>query len=457
MDLNKIKKIYFIGIGGNGISAAARILKFQGKEVVGSDENENEITKMLENDGIEVIIGQKYENVPSDAELVVYSVAVREDNPERMATKKLGIIEMTYPQLLGMMMADKIGIGVSGTNGKTTVTAMVGKILVSAGLDPTIIVGSKVDYLSGNSKVGKSDYFLFESDEYRRAFENYNPKIAVNTYIGEDHFDYYKDLGDIKSAFSSYFHKVQSDGFLIINSDDENSLEVSQNCGAKIITYGINNKADIMAKNLQVEDGLQKFDLHLEDRMFEMQLSIPGKFNVYNALAAIAVSYHLGVDMEKIKSALAEFRGAWRRFERLGSLGKMTVITDYAHTPDAISKTILAAKEFYPGKKVLVVFQPHQFSRTKNLFKGFSEAFSGVDKLIIPDIYYAKGREKPEDFDVNSQKLVDAIKLNGINAVYGGTLDQSEKQVEELKDDYDMALIMGAGDIYNLAKKIVNK
>ncbi len=458
MDLSEIKKIHFIGIGGIGISAVARVLNSQGKTVSGSDATESEITEQLAKEGIDIKIGHSGKNVAEDADLVVYSVAVPDDNCERREAEKLKIKIITYPELLGLLMQDKFGIGVSGTNGKTTTTAMLGKIFVDAELDPTVILGSKADYLGGNSRVGEGKYFIFESDEYRRAFDNYNPKMAINTYIGEDHLDYYKNGREIKKAFRKYLEKVPKDGILIINNDDSNSSSACAKCRARIVTYGLENQSDFMAKCVHVSNGRQYFDVfEYGDFRENFYINIPGKFNVYDALSAIAGARQFSIRWEVIKKSLAGFNGAWRRFEKLGKIGKTLIITDYAHTPDAIAKNIEATREFFPSQKVLIVFQPHQFARTKSLFNEFASSFSSADEAIISDIYYVEGREKPEDFDVNSVVLAEEAKNLGANVVYGGSLRETEKLIRTKMSNFDVVLIMGAGNIYDVAKNLTKK
>lgn len=458
INLKNINKIFFSGIGGIGISAAARILNQQGKIVVGSDAVLTEITDQLVDEGIKVLIPQVAENVTADFDLFVHTVAIPEDNPERVTAKKLGIPQMTYPELLGELMANRYGIGVSGTNGKTTTTCILGLIFMSAGLDPTVVVGGKTEHFGGNSRIGLSDYFIFESDEYRRAFVNYEPKMAVVTYITADHLDYYKDLADIKSAFREYLARVPEDGYLFINADDANSMEVSEGCHAKRVTFGIDNNADVMAKNISVKDGQQMFDLYYLGKLLgEIILSVPAKYNVYNALAAISPALLRGVDFAVIQKTVIQFKGSWRRFEKIGTLGDTEFIADFAHTPDAVAQTISAIKDFYPGKKCLIIFQPHQYSRTKNFFDEFATSFDQADTAVILDIYYVVGRENPADFDVDAKKLTEAIKARGVDARYGDgwSLEQLSKTIN--LSDYDIAIIMGAGDLYNGAKKMIQE
>lgn len=457
MDLNKINKVFFIGIGGIGISAAARILNERGKTVVGSDAVDNEITEQLRSEGIKVLVPQAAENLTADFDLVVYTVAIPPENPERKRARALGIPEITYPQLLSLLMINQYGIGVSGTNGKTTTTAMLGLIFLTAGLDPTIVVGSKVDYLGGNSRVGRGRYFIFESDEYRRAFAHYQPRLAVVTYITEDHLDYYRDLAEIQSAFNDYLKRVPTDGFLIINKDDQNSLKAINDCQAKVIFFGLNSEAEISAKDININSGQQSFLVYRgQEKLGQVVLSVPARYNIYNALAAISAALAVGIDFSIIQKALADFKGTWRRFQKIGEAEGKPIIVDYAHTPDAVQQTIIAAKEFYPDKRILVVFQPHQYSRTKKLFQEFTGSFLGADQLIISDIFYVVGRENPDDFNIDAKKLSEEVVKRGVKAIYGGDLSATESLVRQNLKFFDLILILGAGDIYYLAKKLIN-
>jgi len=458
MDLSKIKKIHFIGIGGIGISATAGLAKAMGKDVAGSDAISGEIVEELRQQDIHVSVPHSADNISPDINLIVYSVAVPEDNPERIKARELKIAELTYPQFLGELLKGRYAIGVSGTDGKTTTTTMIAKILIDAGLDPTVIVGSKVDFLKGNWRLGQSKYFVFEADEYRRAFGNYLPTLAVITNISADHLDYFKDAADYLDAFKKYLKKMSADGFAVLNNDDDNSIAAGLKCPAQPVTFSLINKSDFQAKDIIVDsglaaalDGYQKFKVGEH----EFRIKLPGQYNVANAVASIAAARILDIDWEVIKKSLADFNGAWRRFQRLGKLGEAEVIADYAHTPDAVAKVIKATKEFYPDKKILTVFQPHQYARTKNLFSGFSEAFDQAKKAIIVDIFYVKGREKPEDFDVSSEKLVEAAKARGVDAVSGGDLVESEKKIREIAGDFDVILVLGAGNVYDLAKNLV--
>lgn len=456
IDLSKIKNAFFIGIGGIGISASAGILKSRGVAVAGSDARESEVVEKLRVQGISVSVPHSAENIRADIDLVVYSVAVGEDNPERIRARELNLPELSYPQLLGLLMQGKFGIGVSGTDGKTTTTAMLAKILIDAEYDPTVVLGSQAEFLTDNWRAGQSEYFVFESDEYRRAFSNYNPQAVIITNVGVDHLDYYKDCDEYLATFAKYLERMPADGLAVINNDDRRSVMAGVDCPARRVTYAIESPADYRATDIKITAGRQEFAV-VEKNQSEnaLTLKIPGRYNIYNALGAIALARELGIDWQIIAESLASFKGVWRRFDNLGRLGQTEVIADYAHTPPAIRQAIRATEEFYPAKNILFVFQPHQYARTKNLFAEFSEAFKEADMAVIADIFYVRGREKPEDYDVGSKKLAEAIRANGSEAVYGGDLAETELLVRQLADQFDVIMVLGAGDIYDLAKNLV--
>jgi UDP-N-acetylmuramate--alanine ligase len=456
IDLTSIKKVHCIGIGGIGLSAAARLLLARGITVMGSDDHESEVTRKLQEIGVSVVFGEHPEVIDESVDLIVFSVAVPKTHPERVRAGELGIAAVTYPQLLGALLEGKYGIGVSGTNGKTTTTAMLGLIALRAQLDPTIIVGSNLNYLDGNARVGGSNYFIFESDEYQRAFENYHPQMVALTYITADHLDCYKDIEDIKLTFKKYISKVPEDGVVIINADDANSVEMAQDSIARKVTYGISAAADVQARDIVIDAGKQIFEVVYKGvALGKVSLQLPARYNVYNALAAITSALELGIDFSVIATALGEYTGSWRRFEQLGMSGATRVVADYAHTPDAVAATIVAAKEFYPRKKILTVFQPHHYHRTESLFSEFSQAFGAADLAIITDIFQVTGREQSENQKITSADLVEAAHQRGANVVYGGNLAETESKVRELIPEYDVVLCMGAGSIYDLAKKLV--
>ena len=407
------KKIHIVGASGIGISALAKVLQQQGILVSHSDI---------------ATTGHRAENVPEDADLLVYSNAVPEDNPERQKARELKIREISYPQALGEFSKGRKVIAVGGTNGKTTTTAMIGWIMEQAGFDPTVIVGSKVLAWDSNARVGTGDWIVIEADEYRRGFLNYEPDIAVITNIAADHLDYYKNLDDIKTAFFQFTQKIKPGGTLVYNVDDENTAPVLEKFQGEAIGFAGQSAG--------------------------FNLKLPGGFNQANAAAAAAVCSILGVPFEKIKSALESFIGTWRRFEKAGKFGDAEIISDYAHHPDSVRATLETAAGLYG--KILAVFQPHQHNRTKKLFKEFVQAFcqSPAQDIIISEIFGVAGREEAPDQDVSSKALAAEIKKCGKNVVYAKDLQDCEDLIRTEAGGHKAILIMGAGDIYKVADNL---
>lgn len=431
--LEEAKDIFMVGIGGIGLSGLARILRSQRKTVAGSDIEESEITKQLEDEGIMVSIGHSSGNLSNGIDLIVYSRAVSATNPERMRARELGIAELSYPEALGELARgfDKV-IAVTGTNGKTTTTAMIGTILEDAGEDPTVLVGSRVLAWNSNVRVGRGKYLVLEADEYRRAFLNYPSDVAVITNIEPDHLDYYRDLDDVKDGFAGFVKNIKPIGVLIYNADNKNAAEVAEKFEGGRVSFKAGN--------------------------LSFKLLAPGKFNQENAAAAAAACKTLGVSKDKIASALENFTGIWRRFEKVGRVQGTDVISDYAHHPAGIKAVLDAAVEVYKdSKKILVVFQPHQHNRTKKLFKEFINAFcsSKVDNLIIAEIFDVAGREETADQDISSGDLVLEIEKCRKLVTYAKDLDSCEKEIKEVISDYSAVIIMGAGDIYKVANHLV--
>ena len=456
MKLNKVKKVHFTGIGGIGVSAIARIMLKQGIIVTGSDLNSSMVTDDLIKQGAKITLEQVADNIGKDIDLVVYSPAVPEDNPERVAAEKLGIIQKSYPEILGELMADKKhGIAVSGTNGKTTTTAILGLILEQAKLDPTVIVGSNVKCWEGNARLGQSEYMVAEGCEWQAHMLHMNPWAIVLTNIEEDHLDYFRDLDHIIDTFQKYINKLPKDGVLVINNDDQVSREILKKTSCKIITYGINHEAEVMAKNIKIKQGEQQFDLVAQGKdLARITLQVPGVFNIANCLAAAAVALHLGVNKNVIQEAIGQFQGTWRRFERVGEVNGVPIISDYAHHPTAIKGTLTAAKEFYPEKRIFTVFQPHQHNRTKRLFKQFIESFDQADLLIISEIFDVTGREADHDQDISSQDLVEEIKKKNKQVWYAKDLDETKKLILDMIKPGDLLLILGAGDVYKVTEQL---
>ena len=427
-------KVHFIGIGGIGVSALAQYYLEKGHQVSGSDLNSSEITEFLRVKGARIYIGpQLARTVLANIDLVIYSPAVQKNNPELMAAKKLGIKCQSYPKALGELTKKYFTIAVSGTHGKSTTTAMIALILIRAGLDPTVIVGTKLkEFKNSNCRVGKSNYLVIEADEHFASFLNYWPKIIVLTNIEADHLDYYKNLQNLLKTFKEYISHLPKDGVLIFNKNDKNILEITKNYIGD--TYGFSGKQN-------------------EAKKIKNILKIPGEHNVYNALAALTLARVLKIPDKVTYKTLSEYKGAWRRFE-IKKLRSITVVSDYGHHPTQIRATLKAAREKWPKRKIWLVFQPHQHQRTFYLFKDFVMVFKKallkhwVNKCIITDIYGVAGREKKEiRKKVNSEKLVKAI--NKKDAIYL----PKQKILNYLKKNLgggEVVIIMGAGDIYKL-------
>ncbi len=423
--LQTAKHIYFIGIGGIGISAIARMLLLNGKRVSGSDRDETKVTEELRNAGATVLIGQKRENVPTDCDLIVYTVAIGEDNPEFMAAKTLGVTMLTYPQTLGLVSQEKYTIAVSGTHGKTTTTAMVAKVLQEAGLDPTVIVGS----LIGNSNfiMGQSKYLVVEADEYRKSFHNLSPSIMVITNLDEDHLDFYKGLADIQDSFLHLAKKIPENGFLICNTKLPNVQPVIKGVKCKVLDYS------------EIE--------------LTQKLLVPGEHNRQDARAAVAVGQALGISLEKANKAVSEFKGTWRRFEFKGQTKEGALVyDDYAHNPQKVKAALQGARELYPDKNIRVVFQPHLFSRTKLLLNEFSTAFGDANEVILIPIFPAREKFDPT---ISSEILAGKIKENNKEVkVFPDFVSIISYLQTSLKKD-DVIITMGAGEQYKIGESLI--
>jgi len=462
-----IHKIHFIGAGGIGVSALIRFFLKLGKDVSGSDAVESENSAALRNSGAKIFIGHNEKNLNNDTDLVVYSSAVPNDNSEFKKAEQLKIVSKSYPEMLGEIMKNySCGIAVSGTNGKTTTTSLLGLMLEQAGFDPTVVVGGKIfspnKEWDGNLRFGKNQkYFVTEACEYKKNMLNLNPKFITLTNIEEDHLDYFKDLDDIKSAFTEYVSHIPESGSLIYNQDDAASREVAEFCKAKKLSYSLDGarNSDLEAKNILEESGMQSFDLVWQGQdLGRCDIFLPGIFNIYNSLAAALTALRLGVSFEVIKKTLMEFKGTWRRFEQVGILDHALVISDYAHHPTALRETISGVKKFYPGKKILVAFEPHQKDRTLKLFNDFVESFNEADEVIISEIYSVQGRNDAER-EISSLDLVNAIKNKYLSRAisYSPNLVETKKIILEKAKNFDIILIMGAGDIYKVANEVTAK
>lgn len=454
-NIDKSKPVFFVGIGGISMSALAHILKNDGYIVRGSDFKESETTVQLRNMGIPVTIGHRKENV-CGAGLVVYTAAVKKDNPELVEADRLGILAIERARLLGAMMKNyKYPVAVSGTHGKTTTTSMLAHILCSADMDPTILVGGVLPLIGGNMRDGGKEYFVTEACEYCASFLKFFPLYSIILNIEEDHLDFFKDIDDIISCFKKFVERLPEDGAVIANFDDENVKKAVAGSGKMVITYGTEcENPDYSAENITFgETGFAAFDVCRKGRFyFHVKLNVPGMHNVKNALAVIAVSDLLGIDKEDMQKGFLSFKGTNRRFEFKGEINGAKVIDDYAHHPTEVMATLKAAKAIAKEKKVWCVFQPHTYTRSLALKDEFSKAFFDCDGLILTDIYAA--REKNNGL-ITSEDLVEAINKNSGNALYIKAFQDVADYFKERVKEGDLVITMGAGDVYKIGELLV--
>ena len=449
LNLEKINKVYLSGIGGIGLSALAYYFHDLGKEVLGSDLLESEVTKRLKEAGIDVNFKQKESNITSDIDIFIYSSALPEDHIELSRARELNIAVFSYFQFLGILSKNYRTIAVSGTNGKTTTTAMLGLILEKAGLDPTVIVGSLVPQWGTNFRLGKSDILVVEACEWQAHMLELYPEIIVISNIALDHLDFYKDLEDIKKHFQKFVDKLPDNGLLLKNKDDSNSQSITYQ--GKNITFGKDEQADYIFSDVEIEEGKQIF---MTNKFEQIELAVPGIYNVYNALSALAVADYFGVNKHQAWNALREFAGTWRRFEIAGKMKTNIIISDYAHHPDSIAMLLRAAKDFYPERKIIAVFQPHHHNRTKTLLDDFAKCFYLADQVIVSEIYQVSGRENEKHEAVSSQDLLD--KMNHSKKYYAQDFGAVKEILKKINPSNNLIIFIGAGDIDNLAREVVD-
>ena len=453
MELNTANHVYCIGIGGIGISGLAQILYWQGKPVSGSDLTSSIITESLRRGGIPVVIGAPAtSHLPVDADCVIYSLAIQPDHPELREAKRRGVVALSYPEAVGQYTRDKYLIAVSGTHGKTTTTAMLGQVLVEAGLDPTVLVGSRLATFNGNVRLGKSKYFVLEADEFGRAFLQYHPNMAILNNIEADHLDVYTDVEDIEKTFQKYVNQVKPDGWLVANADDPRIENIIKKSRRLSTPFGI---GDGEYRGVLVQFGGEW--VFTEPHVGRVVLQVPGRHNVMNALAVIAASQILKIKPSVVKKALENFHGLWRRFEIVGQCQGAPVISDYAHHPTAFRVTLQAAREYYPEKKIVAVFQPHHRHRTKALYDEFLNALELSDELILAEIYDVAGREDNTTAGVSSRKLVEDLKKRKVAVSYAKDIETAETMARQKATTNSVILVMGAGTIDAVARHLVDK
>jgi UDP-N-acetylmuramate--alanine ligase len=449
-----IKRVHFVGIGGIGMSGIAEILLNQGFEISGSDKSLSEVTNRLSELGIKVYEGHSAENV-KDADVLVYSSAVMLDNPEvqEAIAKKIPVIKRS--EMLAETMRLKYGVGIAGTHGKTTTTSMVGLTLTEGNIDPTIIVGGKLSGLGGtNARLGNGEFIVVEADEFDRTFLKLTPVIAAITTLESEHLDTYKDLDDIKTAFIEFANKVPFYGFVVLCLDEPALQDIIPKINKKIITYGLTAQADVRAVDIEHNKFLSRYTVKYKGKeLGEIELKIPGVHYVKNSLVAVIIATELGINFKTIKKALESFTGVYRRFE-VKYNKELMVVDDYAHHPTETSATLAGIRAGWLDNRLVAVFQPHLYSRTKDFYQEFGRSFLNTDIFICTDVYPA--REKPIE-GVTGELISNATKSFGHrNVIYVEDKDDIPNVLINLKQDGDIIITMGAGDIWKYGEKFVD-
>lgn len=448
----RIRHIHFVGIGGIGMSGIAEVLLNLGYKVTGSDVKASEVTKRLESIGAAIHLGHKRENI-NGSDVVVYSSAVKEDNPEIEAAHEVLLPVIPRAEMLAELMRMKYGIAIAGTHGKTTTTSMVATILGNAGIDPTIVIGGRLNSIGTNAKLGKGEFLVAEADESDGSFLKLSPTIAVVTNIDAEHMNHYKDMDEVKSAYLSFINKVPFYGCCILCLDHPNIQGLISKIERRHITYGLTAQADYHARGIEYKGMDTSFEIwNGWERLGKVTTHMPGVHNVYNCLAATAVAMELGLKFDEVQNALAGFSGVERRFQIKGDANDITVVDDYGHHPAEVKATLKAAKDGW-GRRVVAVFQPHRYTRTKDLFQEFLSAFYDADVLILTDIY-AAGEEKIEG--ITSKALSEGIKDYGQKDVtYIPDKKDVPKHLAKVLKSGDMVVTMGAGDIWQIGDEIL--
>ena len=460
LDFDRPARIHFIGIGGISMSGLAEVVLHRGFIVTGSDNQESGLTRHLEEEGVRIHIGQRAENIPDECDLVVFTAAIHEDNPEYIATVEKGIPYLSRAQLLGQIMKNyQTPIAISGTHGKTTTTSMVSEILLKADTDPTLSIGGILKTIGGNIRVGKTDLFVTEACEYTNSFLSFFPKIGIILNIEEDHLDFFKDLAEIRNSFREFAKLLPEDGCLIINGAIPDYSEITKDLTCRVITYcnqPLTSKgvpADYYATDIHYDaQGHPIFTLCIGGKdTQEFHLQVPGEHNVSNALAAIALADYLKLELPLIKEALYAFGGTDRRFEYKGTIGGVTVVDDYAHHPTEITATLTAARN-YPHKTLWCVFQPHTYTRTKAFMHEFAQALSLADKVVLADIYAAR---ETDHLGISSETLQKEIEALGHECYYFPTFDEIENFLLKNCINGDLLITMGAGDVLKIGENLL--
>ncbi len=456
IDFNHPIRIYFMGIGGISMSGLAEVVLKAGFTVSGSDNRASDLTQRLASHGAEVYIPQRAENITDDIDLIVYTAAIHPDNPEWQAAKKKGIPMLSRAEFLGQLMDNYADpIAVCGTHGKTSTTSMLAHILMEANADPTISVGGMLDAIGGNIRVGGSDLFLTEACEYTNSFLNFHPKYNIILNIEEDHLDFFEDLAAIRGSFASFAANTLPGGIVIINSAIDHPEEITATADARVVTFGLTGDEDYSARGVACDSHACPSFVWTHDgaKCGYVSLQVPGEHNVSNALAAIACATEAGFTDQQIIRGLQSFSGTARRFEYKGMIGDTPVIDDYAHHPTEIRATLTAAQHC-PHERVVCVFQPHTYSRTKAFWDQFIDALSLADVVLLTDVYAAR---ETDTLGVCCGDMANELRDRGIESYYFPTFEEVENFLSKKFLNSDLLITMGAGDVYRIGETLLSE
>lgn len=450
--VSQLEHIHFVGIGGYGMSAIARVMLDMGYQVSGSDVSTPELATRLKERGAQVYLGHAPGQV-AGADVVVYSTAVPVDNVELKAARQQQIPVIHRSEMLARLMVDRTGIAIAGAHGKTTTTSMIAYVMERCDLDPTFVIGGVINNMGDNARAGAGQYVVAEADESDGSFLHYHPQVAVVTAIEADHLEYYDGSFDnLIQAYAQFIRQIPAGGLCVISAEDEHLQLLRGQAQARVYTFGIDQDADYMAKEVQLLDRGSRCTVYFQgQRLGTLTLAVPGRHNLMNALASIAVTLHAGLPFEKVSEELASFHGAKRRFQVIAETGDVLVIDDYAHHPTEINATIAAART--TGRRIVAVFQPQRYTRTYFLFDAFARAFEGADEVVIADIYSPPGERQIEG--VTAERLVEQIRLHSNPRVQflRSKDDVLEYLLQSVKAG-DLVITMGAGDIWEVAVRL---
>ena len=447
--------IHFIGIGGISMSGLAEILLEEGFTISGSDAKESPLTDKLASEGVQISYPQSAANITPGIDAVVYTASIHEDNPEFAAAKNTGLPMLSRAELLGQIMDNYANsVAVAGTHGKTTTTSMLSQVLLAADSDPTISVGGILKAIHGNIRVGHSDVFLTEACEYTNSFLNFHPKYSLILNIEEDHLDFFKDLADIRHSFRRFAENTAEGGTIIINGAITDYEEIVKDLPVSVVTYGLTEVCDYYPSDITFDEkGCATYTaMHQGRALTSVKLNIPGMHNVSNSLAVIAAALSLKIELSTITSGISQFTGTDRRFELKGIYKDgVTVIDDYAHHPTEIAATLTAAQN-YPHKRIICVFQPHTYTRTKAFLKDFAKALSLADVIVLADIYAAR---ETDTLGISSKNIEDDLKALGKEAYYFPSFDEIENFLQKKCMNGDLLITMGAGDVVKIGENLL--